>query len=232
MTKAFHITLPLLLAVLISTSTFAQKDTTKVPSGLKVLDSDISTTKSTNQLRSNSANKKVLPSSNFNVGINKKVNSAAIDKNLNNYTPPKTQNILLENKPEDSDIIGRRYWKGKDVTHKKLASTMSLGTINSSTKTVKIECRDHSYIDGDRIRIYLNEKSVSDNIGLKGNYYVVYINLEQGYNRIDFQALNQGSSGPNTAELNVYDDKGNLISAKDWNLATGETATLGIIRKE
>ena len=62
-------------------------------------------------------------------------------------------------------------------------------------------------------------------------YYVLYVNLEPGYNRIDFQALNQGFSGPNTAELNVYDDKGNLISAKEWNMPTGATATIGIIKK-
>jgi hypothetical protein len=28
----------------------------------------------------------------------------------------------------------------------------------------------------------------------------------------NFEALNQGSSGPNTAEFKVYDDKGGLIS--------------------
>ena len=233
MIKASKILLSFLLTAIFSTSMFAQKDTTKVSSKIKVFDNDINLTKSTDQLKSSSANKKVFPSSNFNVGIDKKVNTNAIDKNLKSYKPPpKTQNILLENKPEDNDIIGRRYWKGKDVTNQRLASNMSLGTISSVSKTVRIECRDHSYIDGDRIRIYLNEKSVSDNIGLKGSYYVVYINLEQGYNRIDFQALNQGFSGPNTAELNVYDDKGNLISAKDWNLETGQTATLGVIRKK
>ena len=32
-------------------------------------------------------------------------------------------------------------------------------------------------------------------------------------------------------ELIVYDDKGTIISAKEWNLATGQTATLGIIKK-
>jgi hypothetical protein len=233
MTKATKILLFLFLTVLFSVNTHAQKDTTNTSSNLKVLDSDLSLTKSTNSLKSSSATKRVLPSSNFNVGIDKKVNPNAIDKQLNNYkAPPQPQNILLQNKPEDKDIIGRRYWKGKDVTNKRLASNMSLGTINSVTKTVRIECRDHSYIDGDRIKIYLNEKSVSDNIGLKGSYYVVYVTLEEGYNRIDFQALNQGFSGPNTAELNVYDENGNLISAKDWNLETGQTATLGIIRKQ
>ena len=97
---------------------------------------------------------------------------------------------------------------------------------------VKIECRDYSYVDGDRIRIYLNEKVVSDNIGLKGSYYVYYVNLEKGYNRVDFQAINQGFSGPNTAELNVYDANGVLISSKEWALETGQTATLGVLYQE
>ena len=79
------------------------------------------------------------------------------------------------------------------------------------------------------IRIFLNEQVVSDNIGLKGNYYVYYITLEKGYNRIDFQAINQGLSGPNTAELNLYDANGNLISSKEWALGTGQNATLGVL---
>ena len=50
-------------------------------------------------------------------------------------------------------------------------------------------------------------------------------------NKIDFVALNQGSSGPNTAELRIYDDSENLLSANQWNLATGSTATLIIVKK-
>ena len=42
---------------------------------------------------------------------------------------------------------------------------------------------------------------------------------------IDFVALNQGSSGPNTAEVRVYDDIGNLVGNNRWNLATGVKAT-------
>lgn len=210
-----------------TTSLFSQSDTTKTFQNKNKIDNEISGTKGNYKLK---ATTKVKPTSNFELKIDKNLNSAAIDKNLSQNKSTKNQKILLEELPEDNDIIGKRYWKGKDVTHKKLESNLSLGTIYSSTRTIKIECRDHSYVDGDRIRIYLNEKVVSDNIGLKGNYYVYFINLEPGYNRIDFQALNQGLSGPNTAELNVYDDKGNLISSKEWNLPTGATATLGIIK--
>lgn len=210
-----------------STSLFSQNDTTKT----KKTDNEINTTKGNYQLKATSATNKVQLVTDFDLRNKNKLNTDAIDKNLSEHKPTaRTQNFLLEELPQDKDIIGKKYWKGKDVTHKRLESNLSLGTINSSTKTVKIECRDHSYVDGDRIKIYLNEKVISSNIGLKGNYYVIYVNLEHGYNRIDFQALNQGFSGPNTAELKVYDDKGNLISAKEWNLPTGSTATLGIIK--
>jgi len=211
---------------------FSQNDTTKVVSKTKKFDNEINVKKSTDKLKAKSATTKINPNSNIDFKIDSKPNSAAINKNLNKNKSTNNQNFLMETLPEDRDIVGLKYWKGKDVTHTKLESHLSLGTINSTSKTVKIECRDHSYIDGDRIRIFLNEKVISTNIGLKGYYYVVYVNLEPGYNRIDFQALNQGLSGPNTAELNVYDDKGNLISSKDWNLPTGYIATLGIIQKQ
>ena len=43
-------------------------------------------------------------------------------------------------------------------------------------------------------------------------------------------ALNQGSSGPNTAELRVFDDKDQMISSNQWNLATGGTATFIVVK--
>jgi len=219
-----------LLLFSIPENLLAQNDTAKVVTKAKIFDGEIGVIKSKNQLKATSVNKKTTPNIPFEFKIDKKINPKAINKKLSqNKTNTKNHNFLMETLPEDSDIIGKKYWKGKDVTHKKLKSSISLGTINSTTRTVKIECRDHSYIDGDRIQIYVNEKVVSSNIGLKRNYFVVYIQLEKGYNRIDFQALNQGFSGPNTAEVIVYDAKGNLLSAKEWNLNTGETATLGII---
>ena len=37
------------------------------------------------------------------------------------------------------------------------------------------------------------------------------LDLKNGFNVVDFVALNQGTSGPNTAEIIVYDDQGKLI---------------------
>jgi len=209
---------------------FAQSDTTKVNSKIND-ETSKGVLKNTNQLKAKFPVTKANPPVNFNLNIDKKLNTNAVNKKLNSNSSKSHANFLMETLPEDRDIITKKYFQGKDVTHQKLVSNFSLGTVNSKTKTVKVECRDYSYVDGDRIRIYVNEKVVSDNIGLKANYYVYYINLDEGYNRIDFQALNQGFSGPNTAEVSLYDANGNLISSKEWNLATGQTATLGVIHR-
>ena len=230
MNNTFKSIIIILLISFSSTSLFSQTDTTKTSSIDKKLANETGTIKGNYQIKANSKNFKAKTPVNFNLKSNKKLNVNTINKNLNqNKAISKNQNFLLEELPEDRDIIGKRYWGNKDVTHKKLSSKYSLGTVKSKTRTVKIECRDYSYVDGDRIKIYLNEKVISNNIGLKSNYYVVYVNLEQGYNRIDFQALNQGFSGPNTAELNLYDANGNLISSKEWALGTGQNATLGVL---
>ena len=205
---------------------FSQSDSTHT------INNEVGTTTSTNQLKANSSNTRVNPNTNYNINSNnKQLNTDAINQNLKKYSNNNHQSILLENRPEDKDIIGVRYWNNEDVTHKRLASTYGLGTVTTRSRTVKIETRDHSYVDGDRIKVYLNEQVISDNIGLKSDYFVLYVKLKDGYNRIDFQALNQGFSGPNTAEFSVYDENGNLLSDKDWNLTTGQTATLGIIKQ-
>jgi len=216
----------ILISCLISVNSFSQTDTTKS----KVFDSETSVIKSTGQLKSNTANAKVAPN-NINLNFNNELNVDAVNKNLKNYTSTNNPNFLMENLPEDNDIIGKKYWKGEDITHKRLGSTYSLGTSKSATKTVRVVCRDYSYVDGDIIKIYINEQPLKNNVVLKGGNYMVYLELNEGYNRIDFQALNQGLSGPNTAELKLYDANDNLISSNEWNLLTGQTATLGVIYK-
>jgi hypothetical protein len=108
---------------------------------------------------------------------------------------------------------------------------MYLGDIKSNGKFVGIVCRDHEYVDGDRVRILLNDKVVEPNIFLTGSFKGINLNLEKGFNRIDFEALNQGTSGPNTAQVNVYDDEGKMIHSNMWNLSTGSKATIIIIKE-
>ena len=72
----------------------------------------------------------------------------------------------------------------------------------------------------------------SPNILLVESYKKLDVDLSLGFNKIDFVALNQGDSGPNTAEVRVYDEQGKLMMANQWNLATGSKATFIVVREE
>ena len=105
-----------------------------------------------------------------------------------------------------------------------------LGSFRTNSKSVNIICRDFQYPDGDRVTILINDVPVIQNIVLEQRYQKFNIPLDIGINRIAFKALNQGSSGPNTAAFKVYNDAGVLISSNEWNLATGAKATLVIAK--
>lgn len=104
----------------------------------------------------------------------------------------------------------------------------NLGAVSTGSQFVSVKYRDHEYVDGDLIRVYVNGDIVQASVYLSGSFAGFTLTLEEGENAIVFEALNQGSSGPNTAELHVYDDNGFIISAKEWNLLTGNRATIKV----
>ena len=106
-----------------------------------------------------------------------------------------------------------------------------LGDFRTKSAYVKISYRDFGEVDGDEIRVLVNDKEVVSRVFLEGSFKGLELGLEKGFNKIDFEALNQGYSGPNTAEFQVYDDKGQLVSANQWNLATGFKATIIIVKE-
>ena len=56
-------------------------------------------------------------------------------------------------------------------------------------------------MDGDRVSILVNDEVIVENLTLTYEFRGINLKLKEGFNKIDFVALNQGSSGPNTAEL-------------------------------
>ena len=100
-----------------------------------------------------------------------------------------------------------------------------LGEIRNDGEFVNIILRDHEYPDGDLIKVQVNENVVMPAILLTEKAKGFKLDLKTGFNVVDFVALNQGSSGPNTAEIIVYDDQGKLVGTNRWNLATGVKAT-------
>nr|BFF41616.1 hypothetical protein BACY1_34210 [Tenacibaculum mesophilum] len=106
-----------------------------------------------------------------------------------------------------------------------------LGSFSTKSKSVNIICRDYQYPDGDKVTIYINDVPVVSNLILRQRYQSFNIPLDKGINTIKIVALNQGTSGPNTAAFKIYNDAGMLISSNEWNLATGAKATI-IVAKE
>jgi hypothetical protein len=146
---------------------------------------------------------------------------------------PRTKkvDITAGNDLRDPGEIYAREWKKDKEIKKSYSEPQYLGDFRSNGNYVKIICRDHEYVDGDKVMVYHNDRIIQYEITLGYDYSSFDIILEKGFNKIDFQALNQGSSGPNTAEFKVYDDSGNLISANQWNLTTGVKATLIVVKE-
>ena len=84
-----------------------------------------------------------------------------------------------------------------------------LGTFKTTAKTANVKYRDAAFVDGDQVRLSLNDKVVKYQVDLNGDYQGFQMDLVKGINKIDFEALNEGSASPNTAEFKVF-DKGEL----------------------
>ncbi|MBG42406.1 MAG: hypothetical protein CL530_00380 [Aequorivita sp.] len=106
-----------------------------------------------------------------------------------------------------------------------------LGDFKTTAKKATFMYRDHEFVDGDMIRIYVNGEIAIPQARLEGSFRGFDLPLQDGFNKIDFEALNQGSSGPNTAQLNIYDEIGNLLASYEWNLLTGNKATAIIVKQ-
>lgn len=145
--------------------------------------------------------------------------------------PQKKNRSMRDLSQADKDVLVSKYWNGNNVSIKKFQTSLELGKIETNSKSIRIICRDHSYVDGDRVKLYVNEEVVRRSITLQGGYYTIDINLREGFNRIDIEALNQGSSGPNTAEFKVLDEFGVVLADKEWNILTGYIATLVVMRQ-
>ena len=107
-----------------------------------------------------------------------------------------------------------------------------LGEIRTNSFFVKIACRDHQDPDGDLVSIVLNDTILVESMSLESGFKVVFTKLKKGKNKLEFIALNQGTSGPNTAAFNIYDEFDAVLSSNEWNLNTGVRAIVYIINED
>lgn len=123
--------------------------------------------------------------------------------------------------------VGNREKRGS----KEHFGDQNLGEVKTGSNFVGVVVRDHEYVDGDRVKIFLNGHVIEPNVLLSGGYKGINVDLSDGFNRIEFQALNQGSSGPNTAQVIITDEAGKVIHNNRWNLSTGSKASLVVVKE-
>jgi len=104
------------------------------------------------------------------------------------------------------------------------------GDVHTKSGSIKVLYRDPQYVDGDIIRVSINDVVIKHQVILEATYQGFDFDLFDGFNKIDFEALNEGLSPPNTAEFKIYDDTGKLLSQYQWNIATGFKATIIVVK--
>lgn len=175
--------------------------------------------------------------------------SKPIENNtVNGMSVPKTNTALNVPKKEFS-MFGEKFGNPGELYEdrlskktKELKNEMLLGTKGSKTdqyfgdfKTksefIRIIYRDFGEQDGDYIRVLVNDEILKFRVLLTNSTKGFKLDLKEGFNKIDFLALNEGYYMPNTAEFHVIDDKGNVIAGNRWNLSAGVKGTIIIVKE-
>lgn len=131
-----------------------------------------------------------------------------------------------------SELYEQRLKKKEGEIQDRFKSDTFLGQFSSSTKTIRIACRDHEAPDGDLVRVWLNDKVAINQILLDIDFKEIYLELNEGINKIEFEALNQGESGPNTAQFVIVNAKGVVVTSNKWNLTTGVKAKVIVVKED
>ena len=166
-------------------------------------------------------------------GLTNKEPNTFFDYNFDFNIDPEKNEIDITN---NTDLVTptwtiRQTFNEGGVNKSKFSKDFYLGDLETESNYIIIKCRDHEYVDGDRIRLMINGAVIHPNISLSSSFYVVDVDLDDGYNNIDFIALNEGESSPNTAQLIVLDEFGKQLSNKKWLISTGYKAKLVVFKK-
>ena len=171
-------------------------------------------------------NTSITPKSRFQVGEEKSKFTMSTE---NDFANPGDRYVAKMEKDLDKSLRDAGLKEGRGTLIKR---NISLGDFKTNAAYFIVKFRDFGAIDGDLVKVSSNDKVIQQQLLLDSNFKQVKIILDKGFNKLDFEALNIGSLGGNTAEIRVYDDKGNLITQDYWdNLAAGFKASI-LVTKE
>ena len=164
-------------------------------------------------------------------GLTNKLTVPFFNYNLNNALKKPDLDITKQTDLVTPTWDIKQTFKEGNSSSTKFRKDYYLGELETDSKYIIVKCRDHEYVDGDRIKLLLNNIVIHPNINLTGSYYTIDIDLIEGYNNIEFVALNEGESSPNTAQLSVFDENGVNLSNNKWLITTGYKARLVVFKK-
>jgi len=105
------------------------------------------------------------------------------------------------------------------------------GDYKTKSNYITIQYRDHGRVDGDLLRVYVNGDVIKGREYLNGSFNGFRLKLVNGFNTIDFYAINEGDFIPNTAQYRILDENNKVISGRVWSLAAGVKVTVIIVKE-
>lgn len=90
---------------------------------------------------------------------------------------------------------------------------------------------DGAQLDGDTIRILVNDAIVLSKAVLSRELESYTINLEPGFNKIEVEAIDEGKYKPMSMFLSVKDSNNNSFRDKSYPLSIGSKAKIVIVKK-
>ena len=95
----------------------------------------------------------------------------------------RTDNGLMKYQPKN---FKPKAFKDKEV-REEFRRDQYLGDLVTGGSIVELYCRDHEYIDGDKVRVWVNGEIVHNSISLGSGYYPILVRLNMGFNNIEFE---------------------------------------------
>lgn len=145
------------------------------------------------------------------------------EKNIMDTSDPTLRNIAEVHTQKQNDML-----KSEGYSREIVNSDVFLGEFVVYTTELTTKCRDYSNVDGDNVRIWLNDEIVVTSVYLESGFKSYVLQLKEGLNIIKIQALNVGEYFPNTGQFIFYDGNGKAVTNQNWGLNSGYNAIIKI----
>ena len=146
---------------------------------------------------------------------------------------PKGIDFKKEHEPprylSDNERVLQYIEGGEFVPH---FPNFDFGNFETSLDSIILSFSDDGFIlDGDAIRIIVNDRILVNRIELSRLLEYYTIKLQPGFNKIEVEAIDEGASKPMTMFLSIQDANRNSLRKKSYPLSIGSRAKIVIVKK-